>query len=90
MKNANRPKRASPFVRCEAKSRGDLDGAEVGRQFGERGIATIALTGYADDDHRRRAENAGFKAYLLKPVDAELLDATLRSVVAGKCADAAT
>ena len=39
----------------------------------------IALTGYGQDDDRRRALDAGFDAHLVKPVDLE----TLRRLLAG-------
>jgi len=68
---------------------GGVSGAEVGRQFAERGIVPIALSGYSDKAYRKRAESAGFKAYLLKPVNIDMLDATLQSVIALKCADTA-
>jgi CheY-like chemotaxis protein len=39
----------------------------------------IALTGYGQDDDRRRALEAGFDAHLIKPVDLEALRRLLAS-----------
>jgi CheY-like chemotaxis protein len=39
----------------------------------------IALTGYGQDDDRRRALEAGFDAHLVKPVDLEALRRLLES-----------
>jgi CheY-like chemotaxis protein len=46
----------------------------------------VAVTGYADGEHRRRCEQAGFDLVLAKPVDHEQLQALLAdaaSVLAG-------
>jgi CheY-like chemotaxis protein len=42
-------------------------------------VFLIALTGYGQDDDRRRALEAGFDAFLIKPVDLE----ALRRLLAG-------
>jgi signal transduction histidine kinase len=50
----------------------DLDGYQVAEQVRARGgdeIYLIALTGYGQQEDRRRALNAGFNAHLVKPVD---------------------
>ena len=50
----------------------DLDGYQVAEQVRARGrddIFLIALTGYGQQEDRRRALNAGFNAHLVKPVD---------------------
>jgi CheY-like chemotaxis protein len=49
-----------------------LDGYEVARQV--RALPgspprLVALTGYSDPEDRRRAEQAGFDAHVVKPVD---------------------
>jgi CheY-like chemotaxis protein len=48
-----------------------LDGYEVARRLRTQSTAArvIALSGYGDADHRRRAEEAGFDGYLVKPAD---------------------
>jgi CheY-like chemotaxis protein len=53
-----------------------MDGYEVARRI--RGLSgsrplLIALTGYSDPDDRRRAEEAGFDAHVVKPVDPDEL-----------------
>ena len=53
-----------------------MDGYEVAR--GLRALAgprsfLVALTGYSDPDDRRRAEEAGFDAHVVKPVDPDEL-----------------
>ena len=49
-----------------------LDGYEVARRMrppGQRRPVLVALTGYSQPEDRRRAEEAGFDAHLVKPVD---------------------
>lgn len=53
-----------------------MNGYEVARRIRRdlgRGIRLIALTGYGQPEDRRRAEQAGFDAYLVKPVFADQL-----------------
>ena len=45
-------------------------------------IALIALTGYGQDEDRRRALQSGFDRHLVKPVDAERLTQALQEVTA--------
>ena len=64
-----------------------LDGNEVAQRIraaldGDR-MALVAMTGYGQPEDRRRALQAGFDAYLVKPVDPEELARTLRDVTAG-------
>jgi CheY-like chemotaxis protein len=53
-----------------------MDGYEVARKLralpGPRAYL-VALTGYSDPDDRRRAEEAGFDAHVVKPVDPDEL-----------------
>jgi CheY-like chemotaxis protein len=55
-----------------------MDGYELARRLQEdhalRGIVLIAMTGYAQDEHRRRAQQAGFTEHLVKPVPLDVLD----------------
>ena len=58
-----------------------LDGNEVAQRIraaldGDR-MALIAMTGYGQPEDRRRALQAGFDAYLVKPVDRNQLRASL-------------
>jgi len=59
-----------------------LDGYEVARRMRALGRPQIliALTGYGQPEDRRRAEEAGFDAHLVKPVDPTALTKTLASL----------
>jgi CheY-like chemotaxis protein len=61
-----------------------IDGYEVARRIRAaseaRGMVLIALTGYGLPEDRLRAEDAGFDAHLVKPVDFERLDELLDRV----------
>jgi CheY-like chemotaxis protein len=54
-----------------------LDGYEVCRRVREqpwgKDIVVIALTGWGQEDDRRRSEEAGFNGHLVKPVDYDKL-----------------
>jgi PAS domain S-box-containing protein len=54
-----------------------LDGHEVCRHLREQSwgkdIVVIALTGWGQDDDRRKSEEAGFNGHLVKPVDYDKL-----------------
>jgi two-component system CheB/CheR fusion protein len=54
-----------------------MDGYEVARRLRARpemdGALLIALTGYGQEEDRRRSREAGFDAHLVKPVDPEAL-----------------
>ncbi len=58
-----------------------MDGYEVAARLrGEEtltGLVLVALTGYGQDEDRRRAEEVGFDHYLLKPVPPETLQELL-------------
>jgi CheY-like chemotaxis protein len=59
----------------------ELDGYSAARlirqQPGGAEILLIALTGWGQDDDRRRTEAAGFDAHVVKPVDPSGLSRTL-------------
>jgi CheY-like chemotaxis protein len=58
----------------------DLDGYEVAvrlRQQGWGGGMLVALTGFGQDEDRKRAEDAGFDRHLTKPVEPNTLLALL-------------
>jgi CheY-like chemotaxis protein/anti-sigma regulatory factor (Ser/Thr protein kinase) len=59
----------------------DLDGYEVARQLrltdSGKKVRLIALTGWAQDEDKRRAHEAGFDHHLTKPVDPHRLDTLL-------------
>jgi PAS domain S-box-containing protein len=58
-----------------------FDGFELARRLRAEGAAPhlIALTGYGHPDHRRLGAEAGFDAYLVKPVKIEAVLQTLTS-----------
>ena len=45
-----------------------------------RGIVIIALTGWGQDEDRRKSQEAGFDGHLVKPVDYDALQQLLRSL----------
>jgi DNA-binding response OmpR family regulator len=57
-----------------------FDGFELARRLKAGGSSPhlIALTGYGHPDHRRLGAEAGFDAYLVKPVKIEAVLHTLR------------
>jgi signal transduction histidine kinase/ActR/RegA family two-component response regulator len=61
-----------------------IDGYEVARriraQFARRRIALVALTGWGQEDDRRRARESGFDHHLTKPVEIATLLALLASL----------
>jgi CheY-like chemotaxis protein len=50
-----------------------LNGYEVARRLRQHprlnGVRLIAMTGYGEEAYRRRAQDAGFDTYLVKPID---------------------
>jgi CheY-like chemotaxis protein len=64
-----------------------LDGYEVCRRVREqpwgKNIVVIALTGWGQDDDRRRSEEAGFNGHLVKPVDYDKLLELLSTLTNG-------
>jgi PAS domain S-box-containing protein len=61
-----------------------MDGYEVARRIrqepGLAGTTLIALTGYGQEEDRRRSREAGFDRHLVKPVDPEELREVLRQL----------
>jgi DNA-binding response OmpR family regulator len=58
----------------------DMDGYEVARQLRARhgqAIRLIALSGWSQEEDRRRAREAGFDHYLTKPAQPEALERLL-------------
>jgi PAS domain S-box-containing protein len=56
-----------------------MDGYEVARRLRADydGILLVALTGYGQDEDRRRSKEAGFDHHLVKPVDFEVLQGVM-------------
>jgi PAS domain S-box-containing protein len=65
-----------------------LDGYEVARRLraepGFKGALLVALTGYGQDEDRRRSQAAGFDLHLVKPVDLATLQDALSRAGAGR------
>jgi CheY-like chemotaxis protein len=65
-----------------------LDGLEVARRIravrGRDEIYLVALTGYGEQEDRRRAEAAGFDVHFVKPVDISALAKLLGEVAAAR------
>jgi two-component system CheB/CheR fusion protein len=66
-----------------------LNGYEAARRIREqqgekRRPLLVALTGWGQDEDRRRSEEAGFDAHLVKPVDVAILGKLLAELSAGK------
>lgn len=60
-----------------------MDGYELARRLRERrdAPALLALTGYGLETDRERSAAAGFAAHLVKPVDLDRLEHTLRALL---------
>ena len=54
---------------------------------GRRSLVIIALTGWGQDDDRRRSTEAGFDLHLVKPLDPALLESLLRDLASEGGAD---
>jgi len=69
-----------------------LNGYEVARKIREqpwgRSIVLIALTGWGQDEDRRRSSEAGFDGHLVKPVELATLTKLLSDLRAGENASA--
>ena len=60
-----------------------MDGYELARRiraesWGKEALL-VALTGWGQDQHRRRSHEAGFDRHMIKPANAEALRAVLNS-----------
>ena len=61
----------------------DMDGHEVARRIRKHQtdhVTLIAMTGWGQEEDRRRSEEAGFDYHLIKPADVHALGALLRSL----------
>jgi signal transduction histidine kinase len=63
-----------------------MDGYELGRRFGAhptlRGVRLIAVTGYGQEQDRRRSLASGFVAHMIKPIDLEQLRTAIEAAEA--------
>lgn len=61
-----------------------MDGFEVARAIrrmpGGDQVTLVALTGYGQDDDRRRSREAGFNQHMIKPIDFDALEAIFTSL----------
>jgi len=61
-----------------------MDGYEVARRirggFPERRAALVALTGWGQEEDRRKARDAGFDHHLVKPAEISALQKLLASL----------
>ena len=61
-----------------------MDGHEVARAIRAmsewRGLMLVAMTGWGQDEDRRKSQQAGFDHHLIKPVDVRALEAFLRKL----------
>ena len=61
-----------------------MDGYEVARRLRAdadgRPVSLIALTGWGQEEHKRRVREAGFDQHLIKPADLGALRALLASL----------
>lgn len=62
-----------------------MDGWELAKRLRTHrtGLHVIAVTGYADDDHRQRSMDAGFSEHLTKPVDIDAIHAAVHRLPGG-------
>ncbi|MGH8238813.1 MAG: ATP-binding protein, partial [Steroidobacteraceae bacterium] len=76
--------RAEPHVVLLDIGMPEMDGCEVARRLREVArhdrVTLVALTGWGQDEDRRRIREAGFDHHLVKPVDLASLQALLTSV----------
>src|SRR5699024_205668 len=65
-----------------------IDGVETGRRLratpAGRAAALIALTGWGEDEDRRRTHEAGFDRHLVKPLDPGALEQLLVEIARGE------
>jgi len=59
----------------------EMDGYEVARRMRAEpwgaGMLLVALTGFGQDEHKRRTKEAGFDRHLTKPADRAAVEALL-------------
>lgn len=59
-----------------------LDGFQLARLIKQasRQICVVAISGHDSEEYRKRGREAGFDAYVTKPVDAALLESILKTL----------
>jgi PAS domain S-box-containing protein len=58
--------------------------AAMRREEGVKDAYLVAISGYGDEDARRRSAEAGFDQHMTKPIDFEAIEALLRRAFAGR------
>ncbi|MFI5398062.1 MAG: response regulator [Candidatus Binatia bacterium] len=62
-----------------------MDGYQIAKQLrqqqGGEKVVLVALTGFGEDEDRRRSSEAGFNHHLVKPVDPDVLQQFLSNLV---------
>lgn len=68
-------------ILCDIRLPGEVDGYEVARRLRQEGTRSylVALTGYGQEQDRRRSREAGFDLHLTKPVQPDELFRLLQS-----------
>src|SRR5262245_18795909 len=65
----------------------EIDGYALAKSFRERykdAIVLVAVTGHADEEHHKKSREAGFDAHVKKPIDLDILESMLRTVLASR------
>ena len=59
-----------------------MDGFQLAKLLRQRfsGTYVVAITGHGTDEYRKRGREAGFDAYVVKPVDPPLLESILKTL----------
>jgi signal transduction histidine kinase/DNA-binding response OmpR family regulator len=82
--------RPPQIVLCDIGLPGAMDGYDVAAAIraepGLRAVRLVALTGYGQQEDRRRAEQAGFDSHVTKPADPRELLALVASLEQGRWA----
>ncbi len=70
----------------------DIDGYEVARQLRDQvdGMPLIGISGFSSEKDKRRAKQAGFDRYFVKPVAYEMLHAVLAADLSKPCPNASS
>lgn len=58
----------------------EMNGLQVAERLRGTDIALVALTGYGQEEDRKRTEEAGFAHHLVKPVDPDVLLTLLENI----------
>ena len=84
MKQWKRQRSSSPTQSCSTSAFPKLNGYEAARRIreqpGEKGLVIVALTGWGQEEDRRRSKEAGFDAHMVKPVDLDALTKLLEEL----------